>query len=105
MLREKIIYHMAGWEELEYDVLDSIDELPDKAPQDFEEWNEAQLETYIQTEHRLVVLIDGWVVDVTNYIKDHPGGVCHLEKSHIFPQTPPGEQYKQGSSGGCNPGF
>ncbi|QRV77323.1 stearoyl-CoA desaturase (delta-9 desaturase) [Ceratobasidium sp. AG-Ba] len=76
-----------GWEELDDDLLDAIGELPDTTAQSFEEWDEAQLENYIQTKHRLVVLIDSWVVDVTDYIKEHPGGSVVL-RNHLYSPKP-----------------
>ncbi|QRV78089.1 stearoyl-CoA desaturase (delta-9 desaturase) [Ceratobasidium sp. AG-Ba] len=76
-----------GWEELDDDVLDGMGELSDTTAQSLEEWDEAQLETHIQTEHRLVVLIDSWVVDVTDYIKEHPGGSVIL-RNHLYSPKP-----------------
>ncbi|EJU02565.1 hypothetical protein DACRYDRAFT_88363 [Dacryopinax primogenitus] len=45
-----------------------------------EAWGRKQLETYVENRGRKVVLVDGWFVDVTSYIKDHPGGSSILSR-------------------------
>ncbi|QRV80236.1 Fatty acid desaturase [Ceratobasidium sp. AG-Ba] len=72
-----------GWEDLDEDALDTIDEIPVPRAQSFEEWDRARLNTYVQNERRLIVLIDSWVVDITNYIKEHPGGSAIL-RNHLY---------------------
>lgn len=67
-----------GWEDLDDDRQAIIDEIPKPQERLFEEWDRARLETYIQNEHRVIILIDNWVVDVTKYMKEHPGGSAIL---------------------------
>jgi len=37
-------------------------------------WTEKELNAYIERNDACVLLIDGYVVDVTKYVKTHPGG-------------------------------
>ncbi|KAH0591075.1 hypothetical protein H2248_001181 [Termitomyces sp. 'cryptogamus'] len=47
-------------------------------------WNEAQLFTYIQAvPGKCVMEIDGFVIDATNYLGEHPGGPRLLRKYSI----------------------
>ncbi|KAF8600828.1 hypothetical protein BDV93DRAFT_496266 [Ceratobasidium sp. AG-I] len=76
-----------NWEDLEDDELLATIEIPQSgsAPETpqaraLEEWSRARLDAYVQMEHRVVVLIDGWVVDITQYMKEHPGGATMLRE-------------------------
>jgi hypothetical protein len=56
-----------GWEELDND-FEIVDEIAKPQAQG---WDRAQLDAYIQQERRVIVLIDGWVVDITKYMREH----------------------------------
>ena len=67
-----------NWEDLEDDELLATIKIPQpglapETPQarTLEEWSRARLDAYVQMEHRVVVLIDRWVVDITEYMKEH----------------------------------
>ncbi|KAG8687389.1 hypothetical protein FRC09_013515 [Ceratobasidium sp. 395] len=67
-----------GWEDLDDDVLVTGDKPPESQVQPLENWDRARLEAYIQKKRRVIVLIDRWVVDITDYMKEHPGGSAML---------------------------
>ncbi|KAG6879480.1 hypothetical protein C0992_002203 [Termitomyces sp. T32_za158] len=51
-------------------------------------WNQVQLLGYIQAvPGRCVIEIDGFVVDVTKYLGEHPGGAKVLRKYSIIPDS------------------
>lgn len=72
-----------GWEALDDDDLfDAVIGTPISQPgitlqsfqaQNYEEWDLVRVETYIREERRVILLIDGWVVDVTKYLSEHVG--------------------------------
>lgn len=75
-----------NWEDLDHDQLLATVVTPQSgdAPetpqaQILDEWDRARLDAYIHMEHRVVVLIDGWVVDITQYMKEH----VRLSKSWV----------------------
>jgi len=43
-------------------------------------WTEKELESYIERNGACVLLIDGYIVDVTGYMKTHPGGTGLLRE-------------------------
>jgi len=62
-------------------------------------WTEAELEAYIKRRSgACVVLIDGYAVDVTRYLKAHPGGV-RLLRDYAFPVEGGGECSKWKEAG------
>ncbi|KZO96323.1 hypothetical protein CALVIDRAFT_563820 [Calocera viscosa TUFC12733] len=52
-----------------------------------ETWGRKQLQSYVENGRKKVVLIDGCVVDVTSYMKDHPGGSGIMSKYLAIPAT------------------
>jgi stearoyl-CoA desaturase (delta-9 desaturase) len=66
-----------GWEDLDDDSLfDAVSEARPKsfAPlqaQEYEEWDLTRLESFIQDQRRVILLIDGWVIDATKYLNEH----------------------------------
>ncbi|KAF8753836.1 Acyl-CoA desaturase [Rhizoctonia solani] len=75
-----------GWEALsDEDFFDAVAEVENEneatdQPQkeEYEAWDLSRLESHVLNERRTVVLIDGWVVDVTKYMSEHPGGAALL---------------------------
>ncbi|KAG8703703.1 hypothetical protein FRC08_002674 [Ceratobasidium sp. 394] len=72
-----------GWGDLDDDPLGASAR---SQVQPLEEWDRARLETYILKGRRVIVLIDGWIVDITNYMKEHPGGSTMLRGYTYNPQ-------------------
>jgi len=52
-------------------------------------WAETELEAYVKGKGACVVLIDGYAVDVTEYVDAHPGG-ARLLRGYAFPINPGG---------------
>lgn len=52
-----------------------------------ETWGRKQLQSYVENGRKKVLLIDGWIVDVTSYMKDHPGGSSILTKFLAIPAS------------------
>lgn len=76
--------------------------------QAFEEWNLARLESYIREGRRVILLIDGWVVDVTKYLGEHPGGSAMLRQYSVVPRseaTDVTKDYPQNASWAFNGGM
>ncbi|KAG9016128.1 hypothetical protein FRB93_011602 [Tulasnella sp. JGI-2019a] len=48
----------------------------------FEIWDEAQLYAYIEAlgDYAVVLVIDAWIVDASQYFSEHPGGAALLKK-------------------------
>ncbi|KAG8738524.1 hypothetical protein FRC10_006753 [Ceratobasidium sp. 414] len=80
-----------GKDHLPYGWGDLGDDVPEEPPhsqvQPLEGWDRARLETYILKERRVIVLIDGWIVDITNYMKEHPGGSAMLRGYSYTPRA------------------
>ncbi|KAF8322246.1 hypothetical protein DL93DRAFT_2050887 [Clavulina sp. PMI_390] len=76
----------------------------------FEVWNQAQIEKYVEGGHtggtpRRVVVINECVVDVTDYIHQHPGGFIVLRPYLIGEKVGRGVEWKDASwafGGGMN---
>ncbi|CCO32978.1 stearoyl-CoA desaturase (delta-9 desaturase) [Rhizoctonia solani AG-1 IB] len=73
-----------GWEALsDDDFFDTVAEVRTEheiagelQARDYEAWDLRRLNCYVLNERRKVVLIDGWIVDVTKYMSEHPGGTA-----------------------------
>ncbi|KZT62668.1 hypothetical protein CALCODRAFT_489670 [Calocera cornea HHB12733] len=50
-----------------------------------ETWGRKQLQNYVENGRRKVLLIDGCIIDITSYMKDHPGGSSILTKFLAMP--------------------
>ncbi|KAG9102890.1 hypothetical protein FRC06_000884 [Ceratobasidium sp. 370] len=89
--RKWMTIHAQGKDHLPYGWEDSDDDFLEESPQSqvqpLEEWDRDRLETYILKERRVIVLIDGWIVDITNYMKEHPGGSAMLRGYSYNPQA------------------
>ncbi|CAE6438712.1 unnamed protein product [Rhizoctonia solani] len=59
-----------------------IGQLPET---ELETWDLTRLESYVQNERRIIILIDGWLVDVTRYMSEHPGGPALLGQHSFKP--------------------
>ncbi|KAI0078854.1 hypothetical protein K474DRAFT_1683508 [Panus rudis PR-1116 ss-1] len=65
-----------------YDVYSSDDQDATRAV--YEKWSEEKLYEYIESKKgRCVVVLKGYVVDVTNYLGEHPGGAALLRKYSV----------------------
>ncbi|KAF8507674.1 hypothetical protein JB92DRAFT_2959062 [Gautieria morchelliformis] len=47
-------------------------------------WGRTELEDFVISERRTVILIEGHAVDVTSFIKEHPGGASILQEYTVF---------------------
>ncbi|KAF8899049.1 hypothetical protein BD779DRAFT_1607641 [Infundibulicybe gibba] len=50
-------------------------------------WSQEKVEEYVVEGRRCVLLIDGFVLDVSKYLGEHPGGVSLFYKYSIRPRT------------------
>ncbi|CAE6434063.1 unnamed protein product [Rhizoctonia solani] len=85
-----------GWETVDDDAFfDTVAEVENESgdrgadqPQEkeYEKWDLIRLESYVQNERRIILLIDGWIVDVTQYMSEHPGGSALLGRYSFKPR-------------------
>ncbi|KZT62669.1 hypothetical protein CALCODRAFT_548885 [Calocera cornea HHB12733] len=52
-----------------------------------ERWTRKELQNYVENGRRKVLLIDGCVVDITTYMKDHPGGAALMTRFLALPTS------------------
>ncbi|CUA72895.1 hypothetical protein RSOLAG22IIIB_05084 [Rhizoctonia solani] len=85
-----------GWETVDDDAffdavaeveVESGNEGAGQSPEkEYEEWDLARLEWHVQNERRTIILIDGWIVDVSRYMSEHPGGPALLRQYSFKPR-------------------
>ncbi|KDN36520.1 hypothetical protein RSAG8_10767, partial [Rhizoctonia solani AG-8 WAC10335] len=85
-----------GWGTVDDDVFfDAVAEVDNESgnggagqPQEkeYEVWDLTRLESYVQNERRIIILIDGWIVDATRYMSQHPGGPALLGEYSFKPR-------------------
>ncbi|CAL1694421.1 unnamed protein product [Somion occarium] len=69
-----------------YDVYSSDDQESIRSL--YENWDEAKLHEYVQAKKgRCVIVVKGYIVDVTGYLGEHPGGAAILRKYSVKPQA------------------
>ncbi|KAF8513810.1 fatty acid desaturase-domain-containing protein [Gautieria morchelliformis] len=56
-------------------------------------WGRTELEDFVLSGRRTVILIEGHAVDVTSFIKEHPGGASILQEYAVFADK--GTQHQQ----------
>ncbi|KAH7338992.1 hypothetical protein B0J17DRAFT_659413 [Rhizoctonia solani] len=86
-----------GWETLDDDAFFAVAEVENEnesrrigqpREREFETWDLTRLESYVQNERRMIILIDGWLVDVTRYASEHPAqlGIDPTDIENHLPQ-------------------
>ncbi|CAE6472710.1 unnamed protein product [Rhizoctonia solani] len=83
-----------GWEALsDDDFFDAVadarseNEINDQPQEkEYQVWDLTRLKAYALNERRIIVLIDGWIVDVTEYMSEHPGGAALLGQYAFKPR-------------------